>query len=241
MEGSIRECPCCGDMILGRRKVLLLNSDLNKEKEDSKNNYIFNCQKCNIEWSWFDTDSRRIIINNYVNKYRNSIKGNPAPPSMEEVGDNPFDNIWYIVGFALLPVIFLFLLHILAYVAYFCTFTFWDPTDTTWGYITGYSYWAFIVTGIIFVFMICKYGWNRIHLKMKYKEKTKEYERECNENEKFNETVKNECFNALNEILSNRGFTLVEKEKFDKIINDKQVKEVNDILSNIRNVPIDVL
>ena len=27
MEDNIRECPCCGDMILGRRK-LVLNSDL---------------------------------------------------------------------------------------------------------------------------------------------------------------------------------------------------------------------
>lgn len=240
MEGSIRECPCCGDMILGRRKVLL-NSDLNKETEDSKSNYTFNCPKCNLEWSWYDTDPRRIIINNYVNRYRTSMKGNPMPPSKEEVGDNPFDNIWYIIGFALLPVIFLFLLHVLAYLAYFCTFTLWDPTDTTWGYITGYSYWAFIVTGIIFVVMVCKYGWDRIQSSNKYKEKMKEYQEICSENEKFNESIKSEQLKKFNEVLSNKGFTPIEKEKFDKIIEDEQLKDVNDILSNIRNVPIDVL
>lgn len=59
MEDNIRECPCCGDMILGRRK-LVLNSDLNKMQEDSKSNYTFNCPKCNLGWSWYDTDPRRI-------------------------------------------------------------------------------------------------------------------------------------------------------------------------------------
>lgn len=176
MESSIRECPCCGDMILGRRK-LVLHSEIDKISEDSKSEYTFNCPKCNLEWSWYDTDPRRIIIDNYVNRYRTCMKGNPMPPSKEEVGDNPFDNIWYIIGFALLPIIFLFSLHVLAYVAYFCTFTLWDPTDTTWGYITGYSYWAFIITGIIFVFMICKYGWNKIQISIKNKEKIKSIRR----------------------------------------------------------------
>lgn len=208
MEDNIRECPCCGDMILGRRK-LVLNSDLNKMQEDSKSNYTFNCPKCNLEWSWYDTDPRRIIINNYINRYRSSMKDNPIPPSKEEVRDNPLDNIWYIIGLALLPVIFLFSLHILAYIAYFCTFTLWDPTDTTWGYITGYSYWAFIVTGIIFILMICKYGWNKIQLIMKYKENMKEYQRKCNESEKYNERVKNKQLKELNEILLNKGLTPV--------------------------------
>ena len=94
----------------------------------------------------------------------------------------------------------------MAYVAYFCTFTLWDPTDTTWGYITGYSYWAFIVTGIIFVVMICKYVWDKIQLSMKYKEKTKEYQKECSENEKYNKDIKNEQLKELNEILLNKGF-----------------------------------
>lgn len=210
MESSIRECPYCGDMILGRRKVLF-NSDLNKKTEDSKSNYTFNCPKCNLEWSWYDTDPRRIIIDNYVNRYRVSMKSNPMLPSKEKLSYNPFDNIWYIVGFALLPVLLLLLLHFLSYVAYFCTFTLWDPTDTTWGYITGYSYWAFIVTGIIFVFMICKYGWQKNQSAMQYKEKVKYCKNICSENKKYNETIEKELIEELNEILSNKGFASVAK------------------------------
>ena len=205
MESSIRECPCCGDMILGRRK-LVLHSEIDKISEDSKSEYTFNCPKCNLEWSWYDTDPRRIIIDNYREKYINSMKKNPSAPVKKEVEDNLFKAIWPIIGFAFLPVILLFSLHILAYVAYFCTFTLWDPTDTTWGYITGYSYWAFIVTGIIFVVMICKYVWDKIQLSMKYKEKTKEYQKECSENEKYNKDIKNEQLKELTEILLNKGF-----------------------------------
>ena len=221
MESSIRECPCCGEMILGRRKVLL-NSDLNKGIEDSKSNYTFNCPKCNLEWSWYDTDPRLIIISKYVNRYRTFMKDNSMPPSKEKVGDNPFDNIWYIVGLALLPVIFLFLLHILAYVAYFCTFTLWDPTDTTWGYIIGYSYWAFIITGIIFIVMICKYGWDKIQSSRKYKKMMKEYQKECYENERLNETLRSRLNKELNEILSDKGFSLVENEVFNINIEVKK-------------------
>lgn len=205
MESSIRECPCCGDMILGRRK-LVLHSEIDIISEDSKSEYTFNCPKCNLEWSWYDTDPRCIIIDNYSEKYINSMKKNPSAPVKKEVEDNLFKAIWPIIGFAFLPVILLFSLHILAYVAYFCTFTLWDPTDTTWGYITGYSYWAFIVTGIIFVVMICKYVWDKIQLSMKYKEKTKEYQKECSENEKYNKDIKNEQLKELNEILLNKGF-----------------------------------
>lgn len=208
MESSIRECPCCGDMILGRRK-LVLHSEIENISEGSKSNYTFNCPKCNLEWSWYDTDPRDILINNYRTRYINSMRKNPDAPTKKEIVDNPLDNIWYIIGFAFLPVILLFLLHILAYVAYFCTFTLWDPTDTTWGYITGYSYWAFIITGIILVIMSCKYGWNKFLLSRKYKKQMEEYRKECIENGKYNENIKREQLRMLNEILSNRGLFLV--------------------------------
>lgn len=208
MESSIRECPCCGDMILGRRK-LVLHSEIENISEGSKSNYTFNCPKCNLEWSWYDTDPRDILINNYRTRYINSMRKNPDAPTKKEIVDNPLDNIWYIISFAFLPVILLFLLHILAYVAYFCTFTLWDPTDTTWGYITGYSYWAFIITGIILVIMSCKYGWNKFLLSRKYKKQMEEYRKECIENGKYNENIKREQLRMLNEILSNRGLFLV--------------------------------
>ena len=41
---------------------------------------------------------------------------------------------------------------------------------------------------------------------MKYKEKTKEYQKECSENEKYNKDIKNEQLKELNEILLNKGF-----------------------------------
>lgn len=208
MESSIRECPCCGDMILGRRK-LVLHSGIDKISEDSKSEYTFNCPKCNLEWSWYDTDPRRILIDNYKKRYINSMKVNPKAPAKKEAAGNPFKGIWPIIGFTFLPIILLFLLHILAYVAYFCTFTLWDPTDTTWGYITGYSYWAFIVSGIIFVIMICKYGWDKVQISMEYKGRLEEYKRLCAENEKYNESIKNEQLQELNEILASKGLIRV--------------------------------
>lgn len=208
MESSIRECPCCGDMILGRRK-LVLHSEIDKMSEDSNSEYTFNCPKCNLEWSWYDTDPRRIIINNYANRYRISMKENPLPPIKEEIRENPLDNIWYIIGFALLPIILLFSLHILAYVAYFCTFTLWDPTNTTWGYITGYSYWAFIITGVIFIIMICKYVWDKFQISRKYRIRMKEYIKICEYNKKHNEDIKNKHIEELNKVLSRKGLVTI--------------------------------
>lgn len=208
MESSIRECPCCGDMILGRRKVVI-HSEKDKISKDSKSEYTFNCPKCNLVWSWYDTDPRRILIDNYRKRYINSIKVSPKAPTKKEIKSNPLKKIWPIICFIFFPDILLFLLHILAYIAYFCTFCIWDPTDTTWGYITGYSYWAFIIVGIIFVIMICKYGWDKVYISMNYQRRLKKQKRLCAENEKYNEDIKKKLLQELNEILSSKGLILV--------------------------------
>ena len=79
--------------------------------------------------------------------------------------------------------------------------------DMAWNRL-AVSFGMFIV-GIIFVIMICKYGWDKVYISMNYQRRLKKHKRLCAENEKYNEGIKNELLQELNEILSSKGLILV--------------------------------
>lgn len=209
MESNIRECPCCGDTILGKRKIVL-SSNLSDVPEDSKLNYTFHCPQCGLTWSWYDTDAKEILIDNYKKKYESSLKEYPQEPSVvvDEI-DFSSGTIFTIIGIGCIPFLFLFGLHILSYMVFFFTFTFWDPRDTTWGYITGYGFWALMVSLGLLALMILSYVYKRVRYSFKNRNAINEYRKTCEKNRIYNENLKRKYLDELNVILSSKDMGVV--------------------------------
>lgn len=171
--------------------------------------YIYYCSQCDLTWTSNDIDDRQIIVDKYRSKYlRQSLK-NPEPPTKKvDMSDAIETSFYWVLILCCFPLLFLFVLHSLSYMAYIFTFTLWDPTDTTWGYITSFGVKALIGSLALFSLVGLYYIYKRISLSIIYNREMKKYNDICNSNREFNLKLHSKLLNELNSILDRKHMIL---------------------------------
>lgn len=179
------------------------------ENEFCPKTYIYYCSQCNLTWTSNDIDDRQIIVDKYRSKYfRQSLK-NPEPPTKKvDMSDAIETSFYWVLILCCFPLLILFVLHSLSYMAYIFTFTLWDPTDTTWGYITSFGVKALIGSLALFSLVGLYYIYKRISLSITYNREMKKYNDICNSNREFNLKLHSKLLNELNSILDRKHMIL---------------------------------
>ena len=176
------------------------------EKRIAPQNHYFHCYKCDITWNSFETDDREILINNYENRYLCRSRNLPEPPTKDANTQDLWEGISLnLLLWTLIPIGGLFALHICSWTAYLCTFTLWDPRDTTWGYITTTFWWALAISGIVLFICLIYHCVKKIQAVMRYKSAYAKYEKELIEVSEYNAAVEKQLREELNGILRKKG------------------------------------
>ena len=154
--------------------------------------YIYYCSQCDLTWTSNDIDDRQIIVDKYRSNMSDAIE----------------TSFYWVLILCCFPLLFLFVLHSLSYMAYIFTFTLWDPTDTTWGYITSFGVKALIGSLALFSLVGLYYIYKRISLSIIYNREMKKYNDICNSNREFNLKLHSKLLNELNSILDRKHMIL---------------------------------
>lgn len=203
-----------GTVLGGAAGHILADKALDKvydslENEFCPKTYIFHCNQCNLTWTSNDIDNREIIVKAYRNKYYSLRLENPEPPTKNvDMSDTIKTSIYWVIILCCFPMAFLLILHLCAYMAYIFTFTLWDPTDTTWGYITSFGIKAIIGSLILFSLVGFYYLYKKISLAIIYKKEMKKYQAICKSNEEHNLEIHNKLLRELNSILEKKNMRL---------------------------------
>lgn len=177
------------------------------EKRIAPQIHYFHCYTCDLEWTSFETNDRDILINNYRSKYFQRSKRLPEPPTKDAGTKDLWEGLLVTsLLWTLAPILILFALHICSWTAYLCTFTLWDPRDTTWGYITTTFWWALGLSGIAFFICLIYHIVKKIQAVMRYKSAYAKYEKKFVEVSKHNATLGKQLNDELNDILKRKGF-----------------------------------
>ena len=179
------------------------------EDEFCPKTYIYCCNQCNLTWTSNDIDDRQIIIDKYRSKYYRLSLKDPEPPTKNVDKSDAIDTSFYwVILLCFLPLICLLMLHFLSYMAYIFTFTLWDPTDTTWGYITSFGIKAIIGSLALFFLVGLYYIYKKISLVINYNREMKKYKDICKSNREFNLELHSRLLNELNSILERKHMRL---------------------------------
>lgn len=179
------------------------------ENEFCPKEYIYNCDQCNLTWTSNDIDDREIIVKKYRNKYYRMCLIDPQPPSKNvDMSDTIKTSTYWAILLCCFPMGILFILHLFAYMAYIFTFTLWDPTDTTWGYITSFGKNAIIGSFALFCLVGLYYLYKKISLIIIYNKEMKKYQDICKFNRKYNLDLHNNLLSELNSILEKKNLKL---------------------------------
>lgn len=179
------------------------------ENEFCPKTYIYYCGQCNLTWTSNDIDDRQIIVDKYRSKYFRQSLRDPEPPTKKvDMSDAIETSFYWVLILCCFPLLFLFMLHFLSYMAYIFTFTLWDPTDTTWGYITGFGIKALIGSFALFSLVGLYYIYKKISLSIIYNREMKKYNDICRSNREFNIKLHSKLLNELNSILDSKHMKL---------------------------------
>lgn len=160
--------------------------------------YGYYCDSCDMYWTSQDHDDIQIIIWNYQRKYQDRCLSLPEEPTYSF---NPLVDILIPIGIGagigFIPLLFSMMFNLLALMAYLFTFTLWDPTSTTQGWIESSKTILFYGIGIGAIGGI-------VYCIFHYYEEEKRYADACAQYKKsYSETVEynNELAKSLNEEL----------------------------------------
>lgn len=154
------------------------------------------------------------LMEKYKKRYSLLCKKNPAPPVCNnevDVSDTVFTSFYTILFIGGFPLAFLFAFHILSWVLYLFTFTFWDRRDITWGYITNWGLWVLLGSVALFVLIGVYYLFQKLMGNIRNNQIMKQYEKECAENKAFNENLIKNLTDELNSVLKSHNMEPVDR------------------------------
>ena len=152
-----------------------------------------------------------IIIGQYQTQYRQESMYVPDEPTYSfDATEDILTPVGIAAGGGAFPLIFSFMMHMLAWMAYLFTFTLWDPRETTWGWITTVFTYTLYAMGIGLLGGLIYGGYHYY-----------EYNKSYNEQQKLHDDAV-----SFNKQLENRLEAEMQKELNDIGINDPQVSVV---------------